>query len=204
VLPTVKQKVQHHKAMHWKHVPAFYAELATKDAMAAKALMFTCLTASRTNEVLNARWEEFDFSEGLWTVPADRMKADKAHRVPLTPEMVAIVLPLKALKSEFVFEGQKRHRPMSNMAMLMLLRRMKIEGITVHGFRSAFRDWASEQPNASREIAELSLAHTVGSDVERAYARSDLLEKRRDLMISWNSFVRSADRASNLHSSTAE
>ena len=129
VLPTVKQKVQHHKAMRWQDVPAFYSELATKDAMAAKALMFTCLTASRTNEVLQAKWEEFDFDEQLWTVPAERMKADKEHRVPLTPQMVAIIEPLKALRSEVVFEGQKRHKPMSNMAMLMLLRRMKVEGM---------------------------------------------------------------------------
>lgn len=189
VLPQVKKKVQHHKAMHWREVPAFYTDLATKDAMAAKALMFTCLTASRTSEALNARWEEFDFEAMLWTVPAERMKADKAHRVPLTAEMVAIIEPLKALRSEVVFEGQKRHQPMSNMAMLMLLRRMKVEGVTVHGFRSAFRDWASEQPNVAREIAELCLAHTVGSEVERAYARSDLLERRRELMTVWTSFV---------------
>ncbi len=192
VLPQVKQKVQHHKAMHWKDVPAFYAELATKDAMAAKALMFTCLTASRTSEVLQAKWEEFDFEEQLWTVPAERMKADQEHRVPLTPEMLTIIEPLKALRSQVVFEGQKRHRPMSNMAMLMLLRRMKVEDITVHGFRSAFRDWTTEQPSYSRELAEMSLAHQVGSEVERAYARSDLLDKRRALLSEWTAYVSSA------------
>ena len=189
VLPQVKQKVKHHKAMHWRDVPAFYAELATKDAMAAKALMFTCLTASRTSEVLLARWEEFDFDTRLWTVPAERMKADEEHRIPLTPEMLAIIEPLKAFNSEVVFEGQKRHKPMSNMAMLMLLRRMKIEGVTVHGFRSTFKDWVSENTSASREIAEMSLAHKVGSDVERAYARSDLLERRRELMLRWSEYV---------------
>lgn len=125
----------------------------------------------------------------LWTVPAERMKADQEHRIPLTEEMLAIIEPLKALRSEVVFEGQKRHRPMSNMAMLMLLRRMKVEGITVHGFRSTFRDWAAEQPGVSREVAELSLAHKVGSEVERAYARSDLLVKRRKLMQSWSNHV---------------
>jgi integrase len=175
--------------MHWSDVPAFYAELATKDAMAAKALMFTCLTASRTSEVLLARWEEFDFDDQLWTVPADRMKADEKHRIPLTSEMLAIIQPLKAFNSEVVFEGQKRHKPMSNMAMLMLLRRMKIEGVTVHGFRSTFKDWVSENTSASREIAEMSLAHKVGSDVERAYARSDLLERRRKLMEEWCEYV---------------
>jgi integrase len=141
--------------------------------------------------VLHARWEEFDFDELLWIVPAERMKADHEHRVPLTPEMVVILEPLKGLRSEVVFEGQKRHRPMSNMAMLMLLRRMKVEGITVHGFRSTFRDWAAEQPGVSREVAELSLAHKVGTEVERAYARSDLLEKRRDLIERWNAYVAS-------------
>lgn len=189
VLPRVKQKVQHHKAMRWQDVPAFYADLATRDATAAKALMFTCLTASRTSEVLQACWEEFDFDAMLWTIPDERMKAGEQHRVPLTSQMIAILEPLKALRSEAVFEGQKRHKPLSNMAMLMLLRRMKIEGITVHGFRSTFRDWAAERPDVSREVAEMSLAHKVGSDVERAYARSDLLEKRRQLMERWCHFV---------------
>ena len=104
------------------------------------------------------------------------MKGGVAHRVPLTAEMLEILEPLKALGSEVVFEGQKRHRPLSNMAMLMLLRRMKVEGVTVHGFRSTFRDWAAEVAKAPREVAEMSLAHKVGSDVERAYARSDLLD----------------------------
>jgi integrase len=103
--------------------------------------------------------------------------------------MIAIVEPLKALQSVYVFEGQKRNKPLSNMAMLMLLRRMQVEGVTVHGFRSTFRDWASEMANAPREVAEISLAHTIGSNVERAYARSDLLEKRRFLMAHWSAYV---------------
>ena len=191
VLPQVKQKVKHHKAMHWSDVPAFFTDISTRDAMAAKALMFTCLTASRTSEVLRASWEEFDFGEMIWTIPTERMKGGEEHRVPLTPQMVSIIEPLKVLRSEVVFEGQKRHKPLSNMAMLMLLRRMKIEGITVHGFRSTFRDWAAERPDVSREVAEMSLAHKVGSDVERAYARSDLLERRRVLMERWCEFVTS-------------
>lgn len=189
VLPKVKAKVQHHKAMAWRDVPAFYADLRTRNAMAAKALMFTCLTGSRTSEVLNAQWAEFDLDARLWTCPADRMKGGVAHRVPLTDEMLLILEPLRAMQSDYVFEGQKRHRPMSNMAMLMLLRRMQVEGVTVHGFRSAFRDWASEAANAPREVAEMSLAHKVGSDVERAYARSDLLEKRKALMGQWSHYV---------------
>jgi integrase len=189
VLPKVKAKPKHHNAMAWQAVPAFYADLRTRDAMAAKALMFTCLTGSRTGEVLNAQWGEFDFDARLWTCPADRMKGGVLHRVPLTDEMLAIIEPLRAMQSDYVFEGQKRHRPLSNMAMLMLLRRMAVEGVTVHGFRSAFRDWASEAANAPREVAEMSLAHKVGSDVERAYARSDLLDKRRLLMARWSGFV---------------
>jgi integrase len=189
VLPRVTNKPKHHAAMRWQDVPEFYEALQGRTAMAAKALMFTCLTGSRTGEVLGMRWAEVDLEARLWTVPAERMKTDAEHRVPLTDEMVAILEPLKALESEVVFEGQKRHRPLSNMSMLMLLRRMGVEGVTVHGFRSTFRDWASEVANAPREVAEMSLAHKVGSDVERAYARSDLLDRRRVLMERWNGFV---------------
>ena len=135
------------------------------------------------------QWNEVDLDVRLWTCPADRMKGGEVHRVPLTDEMLAIIEPLRAMKSNYVFEGQKRNKPLSNMAMLMLLRRMQVEGVTVHGFRSTFRDWASEAANAPREVAEMSLAHKIGSDVERAYARSDLLEKRRALMERWSLFV---------------
>jgi len=189
VLPKVKVRPKHHGAMGWQDVPAFYADLTTRNAMAAKALMFTCLTGSRTGEVLGMQWPEVNIDAGLWTCPAERMKGGVLHRVPLTREMQAILEPLRAMKSDYVFEGQKRHQPLSNMSMLMLLRRMKVEGVTVHGFRSTFRDWASEVANVPREVAELSLAHKVGSDVERAYARSDLLEKRRVLMNKWTDFV---------------
>lgn len=189
VLPKVAKKTKHHKAMHWQGVPTFYAELSQRNAMSGKALMFTCLTGSRTGEVLGMRWPEVNFAKRLWTCPAERMKTGVEHRVPLTDEMLAILTPLQSLQSDFVFEGQKRHKPLSNMAMLMLLRRMGVEGVTVHGFRSTFRDWASEIAGASREVAEMSLSHKVGSDVERAYARSDLLEKRRELMAHWSEFV---------------
>ena len=193
VLPKAKAKPKHHKAMDWRDVPEFYAALRTRSAMAAKALMFTCLTGSRTGEVLGMRWEEVDFDAKLWTCPAARMKTGEDHRVPLTDEMLAIIEPLKAMASEYVFEGQKRHRPLSNMAMLMLLRRMNVEGVTVHGFRSTFRDWAAEAANAPREIAEMSLSHRIGSRVEQAYARSDLLEKRRVLMERWAKYVCGGD-----------
>lgn len=189
VLPKVKAKPKHHAAMRWQDVPAFYADLRSRDAMAAKALMFTCLTGSRTSEVLGMQWDEVDVAARLWTCPPDRMKGGEVHRVPLTDEMLSVIEPLRAMQSNYVFEGQKRHKPLSNMAMLMLLRRMRAEGVTVHGFRSTFRDWASDAANAPREVAEMSLAHKVGSDVERAYARSDLLEKRRLLMNRWSGYV---------------
>ena len=189
VLPKVKVKAKHHKAMAWQDVPAFYADLKARNAMAAKALMFTCLTGSRTSEVLQMRGAEVDFETRLWTCPPERMKGGEVHRVPLTDEMVAILQPLQAMQSDYVFEGQKRHKPLSNMAMLMLLRRMNVEGATVHGFRSTFRVWAAEVANVPREVAEMSLAHRVGSEVELAYQRSDLLEKRRGLMARWSGFV---------------
>jgi len=193
VLPKVKVKPKHHKAMAWQDMPDFWQDLCGRSAMSAKALMFTCLSGGRTSEILGAKWDEFDFLENVWTVPEERMKPDTVHRVPLTSEMLAILEPLKALQSEYVFEGQKRHKPLSNMAMLMLLRRMKVEGVTVHGFRSTFRDWASEVAHAPRELAEMSLSHKVGSDVERAYARSDLLDRRRGLMDRWSSFLVGGD-----------
>lgn len=192
-LPKVKAKVTHHKAMGWRDVPAFYANLKTRNATAAKALMFTCLSGSRTGGVLGMRWEEVDFEARVWACPDVRMKTGIEHRVPLTDEMLAIIEPLKAMQSDFVFEGQKRNKPLSNMAMLMLLRRMNVEGVTVHGFRSTFRDWASEVANVPREVAEMSLAYTVGSNVERAYARSDLLDKRRALMEPWSGYVADPD-----------
>ena len=195
-LPKVKSKVKHHKAMGWQDVPAFYADLETRPAMAAKALMFTCLTGSRTGEVLGLLWDELDFETRLWTCPAERMKGGEDHRVPLTDKMLEILEPLKAIRSDYVFEGQKRNKPLSNMAMLMLLRRMRVDGVTVHGFRSTFRDWASEVANAPREVAEMSLAHTVGSNVERAYARSDLLVKRRILMEEWSFFISRSSESS--------
>lgn len=197
VMPKVKAKTKHHGAMRWQDVPAFYKELQQRDAMSARALMFTCLAGSRTSEVLGMKWEEFDPIDKVWVFPEDRMKGGEIHRVPISDEMLAIIEPLKAMQSEYVFEGQKRHKPLSNMAMLMLLRRMGVEGVTVHGFRSTFRDWASEVAEAPREVSEMSLSHKVGSEVERAYARSDLLERRRELMGRWSTYVAGAANAAS-------
>ncbi|SCM68179.1 tyrosine-type recombinase/integrase [Donghicola eburneus] len=189
VLPKVKAKVEHHDAMPWRDVPAFYAQLEARTATAAKALQFAILTACRTSEVLGATWVEVDLVERIWTIPAARMKGGVTHRVPLTDEMLRILEPMRAMASEYVFEGQKRHRPLSNMSMPMLMRRMESGQYTVHGFRSSFRDWAGESAGVAREVAEASLAHQVGSDVERAYARSDLLERRRELMLDWSRYL---------------
>ena len=196
-LPKVRSRPKHHQAMRWQDVPAFYAELATRESMSAKALMFTCLTGARTGEVLGMQWGEIAASAGIWTCPPARMKGGETHRVPLTDQMRAIIEPLRALGSAYVFEGQQRHKPMSNMAMLMLLRRMKVEGVTVHGFRSTFRVWAAEVGNVPREVAEMSLSHRVGSSVERAYARSDLLEQRRAVLATWSKFVTSETSGSD-------
>lgn len=197
VLPRVKAKVKHHNAMRWQDVPVFYAQLSEQKGTAASALMFTCLTACRTGEILNASWDEFNFDDLLWVIPQERTKTGAEHRVPLTDQMLETLEPLKALRSECVFEGQRRHKPLSNMSMLMLLRRMGVENVTVHGFRSAFRDWASEKGDTPREVAEMSLGHKVGTEVERAYARSDLLDRRRDLMLRWSEFVCSKLENSN-------
>jgi len=190
ILPKLPKLVRgHHPAMPYPQVPAFVARLRTMDALAARALELLILTATRTKEVLHAPWSEFDFAEYLWTIPAARMKAKRDHRIPLTDQAISILRPLhEARTSDYVFEGQIKDRPLSLMSMEMLLRRMKVQGITVHGFRSTFRDWCGDETNVPREIAEAALAHQVGSDVELAYRRSDALEKRRILMDAWGKY----------------
>ena len=177
----------HHAALAYADMPAFMVDLRARPAMAALALELAVLTATRTSEVLNARWTEFDLDAGLWTIPAERMKARREHRVALSKRALAIVSELdKTRTSEFVFPGQKPNRPLSNMAMLMLLERMGRRGaITSHGFRSTFSDWASEVSPYSSELRESALAHTIGNKAEAAYRRGDALEKRRAMMEAW-------------------
>jgi integrase len=143
------------------------------------------LTAVRTGEVLGARWSEIDFAQRSWTIPADRMKAGKKHRVPLSSAASRVLSSMRGLSEEFIFPATRTDRPLSNMAMLVLLRRMDRDDLTVHGFRSTFRDWAAERTNFAREIAEMALAHTIDNKVEAAYRRGDLFEKRRRLMDAW-------------------
>ncbi|WP_315926157.1 tyrosine-type recombinase/integrase [Mesorhizobium sp. SP-1A] len=197
-----RQKLQrgHQPAMAYDKVPAFMVRLRASEAMAARALEFTILAAARSGETIGAKWQEIDFERKVWTVPAERMKGGETHVVALSS--VAIDL-LKALQEvhpggDFIFAGDprpgnkqdaKHGRPLSNMAMMMLLRRMKLTDITVHGFRSAFRDWAGDVTSFPRDVAEAALAHKVGNEVERAYRRSDALEKRRKLMQAWADYL---------------
>ena len=187
-----RQKLQrgHHLAMPFANVPAFVLGLREREAITAQALEFCILTAARSGEVLGARWSEIDLDNKLWTVPGERMKAGKIHRVPLTPRAVEIVEKMsKAKVSEYVFPGRAKN-PLSNMAFAALLRRMKADEITTtHGFRSAFRDWAGDETSFAREVVEGALAHLVGNEVERAYRRSDALEKRRELMLAWSNYL---------------
>jgi integrase len=179
----------HHAAMPYEQVAAFIGELRHRDAMAARALEFCILTAARSGEVLGARWSEVDLDSKVWTIPAGRMKAGLVHRVPLCERAVDILQRLsEGRTSEFVFAGHKPGKPLSNMAMDMMLRRMKADTITVHGFRSSFRDWAGNETHFPREVAEAALAHAVGDKAEQAYRRSDALEKRRPLMEAWASY----------------
>ena len=172
----------HHAAMPYDHVAAFVGRLRESESVAALALEFCILTAARSGEVLGARWSEIDLDKKVWTVPAHRMKAGREHRVPLPECAVAILRQLAEFRTgDYVFPGQRRDRPLSDAA----LRRMKIEGVTVHGFRSSFRDWAGNETPYPRDLIETALAHIIGDKAEQAYRRSDALEKRRALMETW-------------------
>jgi integrase len=185
------RRVEHHAALPYSEVASFLAELRQQEGVAARLLEFTILTCTRTGEALGARWSEIDLGRSLWVIPPDRMKARREHRVPLSARALAILNEMDSLRHEegdFVFPGAQLGKPLSNMAMLSVLRRMKRGDITVHGFRSAFRDWAAEQTNWPSEVAEMALAHTVGDKVEAAYRRGDMFEKRQRLMDTWAEF----------------
>jgi integrase len=179
----------HHAAMPYEEVAAFIAKLRARDAASAQALELCILTAARSGEILGMRWSEVDFDNKIWTVPAARMKAGREHRVPLASRGVTILRQLEKVSTgEFVFPGRARNKPLSNMAMEMVLRRMKIEDATVHGFRSSFRDWAGNVSSTPREVVETALAHVIGDKAEQAYRRRDALEKRRKLMEAWAAY----------------
>lgn len=176
----------HHKAMPYEAIPAFVGALHKREAVAALALEFTILTAARTGEVIGAKWDEVDLEKAIWTIPAIRMKAGKEHRVPLSARAVEVLKSTQGLRKEWLFPATKGGK-MSGMAMTMLLRRMKVD-VTVHGFRSGFRDWSAECTGYAHEVAEMALAHTIENKVERAYRRGDLFDKRRRLMDDWATY----------------
>lgn len=183
------RKVKHHAALPYADIPKFMTDLRERYGVSALALEFTILTACRTNETLEARWSEIDKANKVWTIPAARMKGDEEHRVPLCDRALAIVEDMRTDKrSDYIFPGAKRGKPLSNMAMLNVLARMNHEDITVHGFRSSFRDWAGEETNFAWEICEVALAHDIGDKTSEAYQRGDLLKKRRRLMEAWASY----------------
>jgi integrase len=179
----------HHAAMPYADMPDFMINLQSRRAIAAMALEFAILTAARSGEVLGARWEEFDLDRAVWTVPADRMKAGREHRVPLWGRALVIVKALQETSDRvFVFAGQKLGKPLSATALRTVLRRMGIDVATVHGFRSTFRDWAAECTNFTNEVCEAALAHVIGNKAEAAYRRGDLFDKRRKLMDAWEAY----------------
>ena len=176
----------HHKALAYSELPSFMSQLRAREAMAALALEFVILTATRTSEMLGAKWGEVDLEKAIWTIPAVRMKAGKEHRVPLSPRAIEILQTVKLKSSEWLFPSEKGGK-LSTMAMSMLLRRMKLD-CTVHGFRSAFRDWSAECTGYAHEVCEMALAHTIGNKAEAAYRRGDMFEKRRRLMEDWAAY----------------
>lgn len=183
----------HHKAMPYADVPAFIAVLEGLKGGGALALRFTILTAARTGEVLGARWSEIDLAARVWTVPAARMKAKRDHRVPLSDAAMAVLEAAKLSRTvddgaAYVFPGMKEGRTLSCMTMDKVLRTQKLD-VTVHGFRSSFRDWAGEETPFAREVAEAALAHVIGDKAEQAYRRGDALEKRRALMQAWAGYL---------------
>ena len=192
-LPMVKRSKEHLDAMAWADLPAFMADVAQRDGVSARCLEFIILTAARSGEARGARWSEVDGD--VWTVPAERMKRGLPHRVPLSPQALAILEKVRGLDDDLIFAGKPPKegdvcRPLSDMVFKALFLRMKREGFTTHGFRSTFRDWCGENGIADREVAEAALSHATGNEVERAYARSDLFERRRKLMSDWSVYCR--------------
>ena len=183
--PAKTRKARHHSAMPYQEVGTFCPQLEARTEIAARALSFTILTACRSSESLHARWKEIDFEQRLWTIPGERMKSGRPHRVPLDGAALRILDSLKGRDTIWIFPGTKPDRPLSESVMRTVLERMDRANVTVHGFRSSFRTWAAERTHYPREMPELALSHAVGSNVEQAYQRSDLIERRRALMRDW-------------------
>ena len=195
VLPKHRTVQAHHAALPYQKVPAFLETLRAADSGEVVKLAFelTILCASRTSETLNATWAEIDFDGKTWTIPAARMKAGSEHRVPLSDRAISILERAQSLSDggSYVFPGRSKGKPLSNMVFLMALRRMEQGDLTAHGFRSTFRDWAAERTNFPRAVCESALAHTLRDKTEAAYNRTDLFDRRRELMASWSKFATS-------------
>jgi integrase len=179
------KRVKHHAAMPFADLPAFMMELRGRDSISARALEFTILTAARTADTIGAKWKEIDLDAGVWTVSDGRHKTGKDFEIPLSKRAIEILKALLQERGGYVFPGARAKSPLSNMAMLELLRGMSGEGLTVHGFRSTFRDWAGDQTNFAREVIEAAMSHQIKDRAEAAYRRSAALEKRRQLMSAW-------------------
>jgi len=204
--PNKVGKVEHHAALPWQDIGAFMVDLRQRAGTAARAVEFAILTAGRSGEVRGARWNEIDLDAAIWTVPAERMKAGREHRVPLSTAAVALLKTIPDV-GEHIFPGQRGDAPLSDMSLTAVLRRMERDDITVHGFRSTFRDWCAESVGNSfpREVCEHALAHSLPDKVEAAYRRGDLIEKRKVLMQVWADYcARPASKASvaSLHQAT--
>ena len=184
------RKVVHHASLPYQEIGAFMVDLRERESIAAKALEFAILTAARTGEVLGARWPEIDVDARTWVVPEGRMKAGRQHRVSLSDAAIVVIEHMRQHRrdDDLVFPGLKRGRPLSNMALLAVLRRMKRDDLTAHGFRATFKTWAAERTNFAREVVEAALAHVNGDKVEAADQRGDLFDKRQKLMDSWAEF----------------
>jgi integrase len=203
LLGGTQKAVEHHAALPFAEVPAFMVELRGRNSTSASALEFAVLTAARTGEVIGALWDEIDLKAKTWTIPKERMKANADYRVPLTPRAVEVLSSLERRGTHVfgthVFGTPVTGKPLSNMALLELLRGMRA-GFTVHGFRSAFRDWAAERTNYPNHVVEKALAHSIPDKVEKAYRRGDLFEKRRRLMLEWEKYLsRPSAEAADVH-----
>lgn len=195
-LPEQRDKVQHFTAPPWRDLPDLWKRIAVADGMGAVALRFTILTAARSGEVRGATWVEMDLEAGVWTIPAERMKAGVAHRVPLSPSALALLSSLRPVTggAALVFPSSKRDKPLSDMTLAAVLKRLKVP-VTVHGFRSTFRDWSEDATAYPHEVKEAALAHTVKNRVEAAYRRTDLFDRRRAMMDEWAAYVTGAPAA---------
>jgi integrase len=194
-----KLKRGHHAAMPYQDIAVLMTKLRTNQTVAACALEVCILTAARSGEILGARWSEIDLREMVWTIPATRTKAAREHRVPLCNRVVSVLEALSETRTcEFVFASPRGTRPLSHVAMAKVLARLEIEGPTVHGFGSSFRDWAGNETNFPRELAEAALAHVVGDKAEQAYRRSDALARRRTMMNAWANFCEPHEAVGNV------